>query len=401
MRRKILLLMFQGLSHNVFAQAYYMHEAYEDSDGAPFSGILGMIVLFGVIWIIGKCIENYSEVKKEWQEDQEKKRMEIASMENRLNANPNKYKYQNNQYWREGYLKAKRQISKSSSIEPLYNKTINDLIRDYISLPSYSEQAKEIMRRIGYYQYLEWNNEGLVKEGRKPIRIINTQCHHLDDTEFEKECIRIYGDYVELLTFCLIVFEDGEFRIIPYKDRRFDPLKKYVLDKYPTRVNIANKLTNSKEFLDTFIAWNLKTLPQAKDMENHGIIAPNFLGSCYFALMAYNGDTPKEAGLRYESDFIIYIGMETAIYLHKMLKRPLSPHSYYDLKKMEKLNLSAEEYIDYKKNINWARSPNEIHDKYLGFLGRNREEASKTMAQKLGFSFEDAKNELKDMKWHI
>ena len=52
-------------------------------------------------------------------------------MEERLNDNPRKYKYQNNPNWREGYLIAYSQISTSSPIKILWNKTIDDLIIEY------------------------------------------------------------------------------------------------------------------------------------------------------------------------------------------------------------------------------------------------------------------------------
>lgn len=399
MKKKLLIILLNlSLSTQIFAQAYYMHEAAEDSDGSPFAGIIGAILLFGAIWVIGKCIDEYSDVKKESDKRREKNVFEIKLMEKRLNEHPNKYKYQNNTYWREGYLKAYSQISTSSKIEILYNKTINDLINEYTKLDNYSEKAKNVMRQIGYYQYLEWNNEGLIKEGRNPIQIIDTQCYHMNDTDFERECIKLYGDCAELANSCVIIFEDEEFRIIPYKDRRYTPLKNYIMHNYPERINMANKIIENNDFLSSFFACNLKHLPKAKQMENHGMLEKKILGSYYFALMAYNEDTNKPCWLKSQEDFIMYLGFDIAIYLHKMLRKPLSARCFYGFKIMEKLGISGDEYI---KRRRWERKPDGIYNKLFGYLGKDDREAVMTMKLNLGFSFEDAEKEVKTIVWHL
>lgn len=381
-----------------YAQSYYMHEVAEDSNGESFIGIIGTIFFVGIIWIISRCIGGYSEIKKDSEARREKRDFEMNLMEERLKKNPNKYLYQNNTYWKEGYLKANSQITTSSNIEVLYNKTINDLINEYTKLDPFSEQAKNIMRQIGYYQYLEWNNEGLKKEGRRIIKIIDTQCHDLNDWEFEEECIKLYGNYAELVDFCLIIFEDGFFRIIPFQDRRYKPLKTFIKQNYPERINMANKLIGENNFLSTFFACNLEHLPKAKQMEKHGMLKQNFLGSYYFALIAYKNKKTKPYGANSENDFIGRLGFNTAMYLHKMLKRPLPTSSYYSFKAMEKLGISREEYI--KKN-QWERRQDGIYNKLYGFLGKNDNEARMTIKHKLGFSFEDIQKEVNAIEWHL
>lgn len=397
MKIKLLLTLyiFQSSYCKVAAQAYYMHEANED--GSLIDGILGMLLIFCIIWIILKCIDSSNKINKQIEQEKWEKELNTKLMEERLNENPNKYKYQNNPNWKEGYLKAYT----SNQIEILYNKTIDDLLSEYQKIDSNSEKAKEIMRKIGYYQYWEWKNEELIRIGKKPFRIINTQCQYLDDIEFEKECIRIYGDYAELLDFCIIIFEDGVYRVIHYKDRRYQPLKKFITNKHRDRICIANKYIGGDRLLLYFFAGKMKYIPQAKKMEQHGFLEKRFLGSCYFALLAYYEDTLKTYGGRGLKEFIIYLGMENSIYLHKMLKKPLSPYYYYELKMMEKLCLSASDYIKYKRNNHWQKKPDGIYDGYFGFLGRDDKQAKETIKLKLGFSFDDVKKEVENMTWHL
>ena len=38
----------------ISAQSYYMHEAAEDSEGGPFSGIAGLLLIIGIGYVIDK-----------------------------------------------------------------------------------------------------------------------------------------------------------------------------------------------------------------------------------------------------------------------------------------------------------------------------------------------------------
>lgn len=56
MKIKLLLVayIFQSLCCKVFAQASYMHEAAEDSDGSPIDGIIGLLLFIGLGVLIDK-----------------------------------------------------------------------------------------------------------------------------------------------------------------------------------------------------------------------------------------------------------------------------------------------------------------------------------------------------------
>lgn len=64
MKIKLLLTacIFHSLCCKVFAQAYYMHEAAEDSDGNPIDGIIGLLLLIGLGVLIDKL---WGKSKKE------------------------------------------------------------------------------------------------------------------------------------------------------------------------------------------------------------------------------------------------------------------------------------------------------------------------------------------------
>lgn len=60
MKRKTLIFitfiaaMFQGFYLHIAAQSYYMHEATEDSDGNPVSGIVALLIVIGIGTLITK-----------------------------------------------------------------------------------------------------------------------------------------------------------------------------------------------------------------------------------------------------------------------------------------------------------------------------------------------------------
>ena len=61
--RFLLFVLFLFIAISVKAQ-YYMHEAAEDSEGGFWDGIIGAVILFGGIWLVGNISSWYSETKK-------------------------------------------------------------------------------------------------------------------------------------------------------------------------------------------------------------------------------------------------------------------------------------------------------------------------------------------------
>lgn len=64
MKRKILIsivfvvAILQGLYIHIAAQSYYMHEAAEDSDGNPVSGIVALLIIIGIGALIDRLFNS-------------------------------------------------------------------------------------------------------------------------------------------------------------------------------------------------------------------------------------------------------------------------------------------------------------------------------------------------------
>ena len=56
MKNKLLVTIYISLClcYKVHAQAWAMHEAAEDSDGSPMSGILGFLIFIGICMLFDK-----------------------------------------------------------------------------------------------------------------------------------------------------------------------------------------------------------------------------------------------------------------------------------------------------------------------------------------------------------
>ena len=57
----LLAAIFQGFCLHITAQSYYMHEAAEDSDGNPGSGIVALLIIIGIGTLITKMFGKDSD----------------------------------------------------------------------------------------------------------------------------------------------------------------------------------------------------------------------------------------------------------------------------------------------------------------------------------------------------
>ena len=71
------------------------------------------------------------------------------------------------------------------------------------------------------------------------------------------------------------------------------------------------------------------------------------------------------------------------------------------IKEMDKLKMSAPEYINYRKHDAWQKKEDGIYNEHFGFLGKNNEQACETLKLKFGFSFDDVKKEVENTVWHL
>lgn len=62
-----------------------MHEAAEDSEGGFWDGIIGAVILFGGIWLVGNISSWYSETKK--YKDERRQRDQLQNNKSSLKKN--------------------------------------------------------------------------------------------------------------------------------------------------------------------------------------------------------------------------------------------------------------------------------------------------------------------------
>lgn len=64
------------------AQSVYMHEAQEEAleleeEGVPFIGIIGTLLLFSTIYVVGNLWDSHKETQKRMEEYKKKKKFQI------------------------------------------------------------------------------------------------------------------------------------------------------------------------------------------------------------------------------------------------------------------------------------------------------------------------------------
>lgn len=166
--RAILFIILNGFISLAYSQAAYMHEAYEDavesgSDGA--SGIISLVVFFGIVWIVSKIYDSYKEDKKRSEEIKHDREISSKVASTTIQKHPDISKYQNRESWQKGFANATFDLS-HNKVKSLVGKTVEDLIQEYRHLceMGHMVQAESIMEQIGYYQKLEFNQKQLDAE---------------------------------------------------------------------------------------------------------------------------------------------------------------------------------------------------------------------------------------------
>ncbi len=142
-----------------------MHEAQEEAleqekDGGPFTGIVGIVLFFGIVYVIVNLWESHENRQKLREDYKQKKDFSDSIAEKRLFKEITIFKYQYKEAWQKGY--------KQATYDRLYKmprrlvgKTIDDLIAEYRHSCELGHvvQANKIMEEIGYFQCIESNKE--------------------------------------------------------------------------------------------------------------------------------------------------------------------------------------------------------------------------------------------------
>ena len=154
----IILALFLAPIHT---QSVYMHEAQEEAmeqekEGGTFTGIVGTILLFGIIYFLATIHDTRKEHKERREEYMRKKSYTDSIADSSINKNVNISKYQRKEAWQKGYKRAEYDRIFGTP-RKLDDKTIEDLIAEYRHLCELGHivQADKIMEEIGYFQSFE------------------------------------------------------------------------------------------------------------------------------------------------------------------------------------------------------------------------------------------------------
>lgn len=138
-----------------------MHEAQEEAmeqekEGGTFTGIVGTILLFGIIYFFATIHDTRKEHKERREEYMRKKSYTDSIADSSINRNVNISKYQRKEAWQKGYKRAEYDRIFGTP-RKLDDKTIEDLIAEYRHLCELGHivQADKIMEEIGYFQSFE------------------------------------------------------------------------------------------------------------------------------------------------------------------------------------------------------------------------------------------------------
>lgn len=425
--KKCLLIILIFEPYILWSQSY-TQEIYEDSDSNPFGGLVALALVFGFIYLIERFRRSTKETRKNAEKKGYKRKVATSVAENSLDRYKNISIFQNKVAWRRGYGNATYDIQ-NNTLSKLYNKSIADLIREYHIKHDYGlVEADKIMEEIGYFECLEHNNEALIKEGIEPFNYIvskklasNPVSKKSDNTlnsesnedissyngneeeeEFRIKCLVIYGEYVEIISgLCLTIKEDGEYRVIKNDDARYKPLYDHIFNNHNDRNSPVNKIVGN-EFVYYYLESRLDNYPLAKPIEYHGVLEKEFFGGKIIALEAYYCDNyffPSAIAL---GEYILALGYEVSVYLHKYIKTPIDYALYYDLRVMQIQGMTLMEYKEYRKKAGQLHEEDEgWFDGWWGNLGKTRIEALANYNKKQGFTHEDSINELKNIEWQL
>ncbi len=143
------------------AQSVYMHEAQEealeqDKEGGLFTGIVGVLLFFGVVYVVGNLWDSHKDNQKQREKYKQKKKVSDSIANEHLVKEVSISKYQYKEAWQKGYKRATYDRLYKTP-RKLVGKTIDDLIAEYRHTCELGHivQADKIMEEIGYFQSLE------------------------------------------------------------------------------------------------------------------------------------------------------------------------------------------------------------------------------------------------------
>lgn len=346
MKIKLLLAVciFNPLCCKVFAQAYYMHEAAEDSDGNPIDGIIGLLLLIGLGVLIDKL---WGKSKKENSDDSHYDEYDDYAQTNDDN-------------------------------DDVLDRCLDDI--------RFDENGRIDIPNINI-----------------PLRLATNISVKRNDS-FKEKVIGLYGDQTERFGGLLIIKEDGEYHYLSgCNDERYEILNEYLLEHKPH--NCTD--TTIKVDWDLFRQYRLfhdKELSPFNPIEDANIETNDFLGGKLLALKSYYEEKPCYCPHPVSKlEFFLSIGFNETILLHKIIKRPMDVDEWFDFKVMQLKGFRTfEEYQEYRKTAgHFYEAEDGWYDDFYGYLAPTYGEADDVYQEKEGYTYMNAYEDINKIKWEL
>lgn len=344
MKIKLLLVayIFHSLCCKVSAQAYYMHEAAEDSDGSPIDGIIGLLLLIGLGVLIDKL---WGKSKKE---------------------NSDNY----------GEYDDYTQTNVDN--DDVFDKCLDDVRFDEdIKIHNFNIPSKSVT---------------------------NTSIKKKENDSFKEKVIGLYGNQTERFGGLLIIKEDREYHYLSgCSDERYKILDEYLLKHKPHNCTDTT-IKVDWDLIRNYRMFHEKELPHFNPIENANIEANDFLGGKLLALRSYYEEKPcYRLHPVSKLEFFLSIGFDETILLHKIIKHPMDAKEWFDFKVMQLKGFKTfEEYKEYRKKAGQFHEEEDgWYDGFYGYLAPTYGKASEVYQEKEGYTYMNAYEEINKINWEL
>lgn len=343
----------------VRAQQWVWNEiSREDDSGGTFGGIIGTIIFFGVIWLL---VTIFGDKKK-----------------------PDSNSHTD--------------FHNDELDAPCYDDDDDD---DYDSILFNDDYADDPFGD----SYDSYRNGSMSNSYTSSSSLAVGQGPKTKNTDFERRCIAIYGDYAENTYGLVLIKEDGEYRQIAYPDKRYEVLSAYIFKNHKERHATVCTIGDSdllKSYIEYHVEYNM--FPTAKPMDSHGKLEQEFFGERIAMMKVYyywkgypycsNGHSLR--------DFCLALGWDLCIYIHKYIGQPMDMSEYYDLKEMTLRKMTIKEYLEYRDKANRIISSDEKYfDGWGNYIGKDYAEASAELDRRRVCTYQQAIEEVKQIDWSL
>lgn len=342
----IVVYIFHSLCCKVSAQAYYMHEAAEDSDGSPVDGIIGLLLLIGLGVLIDKL---WGKSKKE-------------------NCNNTHY----------------------------------DEYDDYVQINV--DDNDDIIDRSLYD--IQFDEDFKISNFNTPSKTVtnatNISIKKEDNNPFKEKVIELYGEQTERFGGFLIIKEDGEYHYLSNcSDERYKILDDYLLEQKPHNCTDTT-IKADCDLINLYRMLHEKELPLFNPIENANVEINDFLGGKLLALKSYYEEMPcYRIHPVSKLEFFLSIGFDETILLHKIIKHPMDATEWYDFKVMQHKGFKTfAEYEEYRKTAGqWHEEDDGWYDDFYGYLAPTHGKAKEVYDEKQGYTYMKAYEDINKIKW--